>query len=120
MVERVKRMFKTLKRIITDTKRFEPFKRIAVSVRFHVRGHIYAYHIILYTTKETETLRSTVPWKTLTQPSGMPASCASFIINIIAKGFLGEGFMTMVLPHTNAIGNICRKNREKDLLLLAP
>ena len=25
IVERVKQMFKTLKRIITDTKRFEPF-----------------------------------------------------------------------------------------------
>ena len=52
-------------------------------------------------------LRSTDPCITLMQPSGMPASCASFMINIVEPGFLSDGFKIMVLPHTSAIGNIC-------------
>ena len=43
------------------------------------------------------------------QPSGMPASCASFMMNITAPGFLSDGLRTMVLPQTNAIGNIYKK-----------
>ena len=31
-----------------------------------------------------------------------------------ANGFLGEGFITMVLPQTNAIGNICEQIKAKD------
>ena len=53
-------------------------------------------------------LRSTDPCITLMQPSGMPASCASFMINIVEPGFLSDGFKTMVLPQTSAIGNICK------------
>ena len=70
---------------------------------------------IKITVEKLEILRSTVPWKTLIQPSGTPASWASFIINMGANGFLGEGLITMVLPQTNAMGNICEQIKAKRL-----
>ena len=70
---------------------------------------------IKITEEKLEILRSTVPWKTLIQPSGTPASWASFIINMGANGFLGEGLITMVLPQTNAMGNICEQIKAKRL-----
>ena len=32
-----------------------------------------------------------------------------------ANGFLGEGLITMVLPQTNAMGNICEQIKGKRL-----
>ncbi|RMX53871.1 hypothetical protein pdam_00018621, partial [Pocillopora damicornis] len=54
-------------------------------------------------------LRSTVPCMTLTQPSGTPASCANFIMNIVEPGFLSDGLRIIVLPQTSAIGNIYKQ-----------
>lgn len=54
-------------------------------------------------------LRLTVPCMTLTQPSGTPASCANFIMNMVEPGFLSDGLRIIVLPQTSAIGNIYKQ-----------
>mmetsp|Transcript_8533 Transcript_8533/g.26568 ORF Transcript_8533/g.26568 Transcript_8533/m.26568 type:complete len:241 (-) Transcript_8533:460-1182(-) len=46
------------------------------------------------------------PWMTLTTPAGTPASRASLASFMPVSGTRSDGFITMVLPHVMAIGNI--------------